>query len=60
MQAASTKQTNIKTYRKQRIRMLEREFMVKLTAEEKEYFDTLNTEIAIDRYFKHILKERWD
>jgi len=60
MQTECTKKTNIKTYRKQKIRMLEKEFMVTLTPEEKEHFEILDNEIALDRYARSILKERWD
>lgn len=54
-----TKGTNIKNYRVQKIKMLEKEFMLKLTPEEKSHFSTLETEGAIDRYARTLLKQHW-
>lgn len=54
-----TKGTNIKTYRRQKIKMLEKEFMLTLTTEEKNHFNELETEAAIDRYARTLLSKHW-
>lgn len=51
---------SIKTYRKAKIKMLEKDFKVPLSKEEKDHFNTLETEAAIDRYARTILHSRWD
>lgn len=51
---------SIKTYRKAKIKMLEKDFKIPLTADEKAHFNTLETEAAIDRYARTILHSRWD
>lgn len=53
-------QLPIKAYRKAKMKMLEREFMIALKPVEKEHFETLQTEIAIDRYFRTIIQSRWN
>ena len=54
-----TKNVSIKTYRKQKIKMLEKEFMLSLTPEEKNHINELETEAAIDRYARTIIKKHW-
>lgn len=54
-----TKNVSIKTYRKQKIKMLEKEFLLSLTPEEKNHINQLETEIAIDRYARTLLLKRW-
>ena len=53
-------QMSIADYRKAKIKMLEREFMIPLKEDEREHFATLQTEIAIDRYARTILQRRWN
>lgn len=51
---------SIKTYRKMKIKMLEKEFCIPLTSDEKKHFEALETEAAIDRYARTILLNRWN
>ncbi len=51
------KQMTIPQYRKAKLKLLEKEFMVHLTQEEKNHLNTLETEPAIDRYFRTLLKK---
>jgi hypothetical protein len=53
-------QMSLKSYRKAKIKMLEKEFMIPLKPEEKEHFETLQTEVAIDRYSRTIISSRWN
>lgn len=55
-----TKTVSVKTYRKQKIKMLEKDFMLKLSSEEKAHINELETIAAIDRYARTILKNHWD
>ena len=50
---------NIKTYRKAKIKMLERDFCIKLTEEETERVNNLTTEIKIDQFCLGIINNRW-
>lgn len=56
----STKKMSIEAYRKQKIRMLEKEFLIPLTLEEKVHINELETEAAIDRYARTLLRNHWD
>ena len=42
----------LKGYRKARIRMLEEDFHIYLTDEEKAHMDELKTEVAIDNFYQ--------
>lgn len=53
-------QLSLKAYRIAKIRMLEKEFMIPLKADEKDHINSLQTEAAIDRYARTILQSRWD
>lgn len=53
-------QLPIKAYRTAKMKMLEKEFMIPLKPEEKEHFETLQTEAAIDRYARTIISSRWN
>lgn len=55
-----TKSMSIKAYRKMKIKMLEKDFMVTLKKEEKDRINELETEAAIDRYARTILLTRWN
>lgn len=50
----------LKAYRAAKIKMMEMEFMIPLTKEEKEHMMTLQTEAAIDRYARTIILSRWN
>lgn len=53
-------QMSISRYRKAKIKMLEKEFLIPLKADEKDHINSLQTEAAIDRYVRTILQSRWD
>lgn len=53
-------QLPIKAYRKAKIRMLEKEFIIPLKQEEKEHFETLQNEIAIDNYARTLISRHWN
>ena len=53
------RQMPFKTYKKMKLKMLQRDFCVKLTAEELAHADTLTTEIQIDQFCLGILEKRW-
>lgn len=49
-----------KTYVKEKIRMLKKEFCIPVTSEEKEHFYSLKNEIQVDNYVKTlIMKKLW-
>ena len=47
-------------YRNFKMRMLNRDFYIGLTDEEVEHFNSLQTEEAIDRYFRTLLNNYLD
>lgn len=48
--------TSLLEYKKHKIKMLERDFCVSLTDEQREIINGLNSEIAVDRYARKLLK----
>lgn len=50
---------SLKQYRKYKLKILKRDFMVELTEEEKAHAETLKTEAAIDQFCMGILNKRW-
>lgn len=57
---AEEREMTIPQYRKMKIKLLEKEFMVPVTKEEKNHLNTLETEPAIDRYCRTLLKNFWN
>ena len=55
-----TKSMNIKAYRKMKIKMLKKDFMIPLKKEEEDHINELETEAAIDRYARTILLNHWN
>lgn len=53
-------QLSIEDYKSAKIRMLEKEFMIHLKPHEREHFESLQTEMAVDRYARTILQSRWN
>ena len=53
-------QLPLNAYRKAKMKMLEKEFMIALKPAEKEHFEALDTEAAIDRYSRTIIQSRWN
>lgn len=54
------KDMTLPEYRKMKIALLEKEFMVPITQEEKKHINALDNEIAIDRYCRTLLKNFWN
>ena len=50
---------SIKEYRKMKLKILQRDFRVKLTDEEIAHAETLTTETQIDQFCLGILNQRW-
>lgn len=57
--AGFQRQMSFKQYKKYKLRMLQRDFCIKLTEEELAYYKTLDTEIKIDQFCVTILNDRW-
>ena len=53
------KPTNVKSYRKEKLKMLTRDFCIKLTDEEIAHANELTTIAQIDQFFVYILNNRW-
>lgn len=50
---------SLKEYRKMKLKMLQRDFRIKLTDEDIAHAETLTTEIQIDQFCLGILNTRW-
>lgn len=50
----------VEEYADVRINILERDFMIKLTDEEKDHVKSLKTETAVDAAIRAICKKRWE
>ena len=50
---------SIGTYRKRKIKIMERDFCIKLTQEEIDHINELPTAGAVDAYCIDILNDRW-
>jgi len=48
---------NINTYKKMKVRMIEKDFMITLTQEQKDHINELQSEIAIDNYCRKIFSD---
>lgn len=57
--AVPKKTASLKSYRKQKIKILERDFCIKLTEEEIERVNNLTTEVQIDQFCLGIINNRW-
>lgn len=57
--AGLPKTSNLKSYRKAKLKILRRDFKVTLTEEELARVETLKTEAAIDQFCIGILNNRW-
>lgn len=51
---------SLKEYRKMKLKMLKRDFCIKLTDEEIAHANTLTTEVQLDQFCLGILNKRWD
>ena len=50
----------LKSYKKWKLRILKKEFLIKVSQEEEEELNSLKTEIAVDRYARKLLDNAWD
>lgn len=50
---------NINTYRKRKIKIMERDFCIKLTQAEIDHINELPTACAVDAYCIDIINSRW-
>ena len=57
--AGFTRQMSFKTYKRYKLRMLERDFCILLTPEELERYKTFTTESQVDQFCLGILNDRW-
>lgn len=57
--AGFTRKMSFKTYKKYKLRMLQRDFCIQLTEEELAYYETLTTESKVDQFCLGILNDRW-
>jgi hypothetical protein len=48
--AFNTRKMSLKEYRKMKVKMLERDFLIKLTDEDKAHANTLTTETQLDQW----------
>lgn len=49
----------ISEYKKAKLNMLRKEFKIDVTIEEENHLNTLESEIAIDRYCRTIISNHW-
>ena len=49
----------ISEYRKAKLSLLRKDFKIDVTMEEENYLNTLESEIAIDRYCRTIINNHW-
>lgn len=57
--AVVPRKMSIKQYRKMRLKMLTRDFCIKLEDEEVAHANTLTTESQIDQFYIGILNKNW-
>ena len=57
--ATKPRSMSLKAYRKMKLKMLERDFCIPLTDEERAHANTLTSEAAIDQFCIGILNNRW-
>lgn len=53
------RQMSFKQYKRYKLHMLEVDFCIKLTKEELDKYETLDTEIKVDQFCVTILNDRW-
>lgn len=49
----------ISEYRKAKLKLLHRDFKIDVTTEEENHLNSLESEIAIDRYCRTIISNHW-
>lgn len=58
--AFNQRKMSLKEYRKMKLKMLEKDFCIRLTDEEREHAKTLTTETQLDQFALGIINNRWD
>ena len=58
--ATTPRKMSLKEYRKMKLKMLKRDFLIELTDEEVARANTLTTEAELDQFCLGILNDRWD
>ena len=53
------KTNSIEAYRKEKLKMLKRDFRITLTEEELAHANTLTTEVKIDQFCLSTIERRW-
>ena len=51
---------SLSQYKKAKVKMLTRDFLIKLTSEQIEHINSLASEIEVDRYARTILDNAWE
>lgn len=54
------KSVSLPQYKKNKIKMLQRDFCLKLTEEEIETINSLESETEIDRYARELMEKHWN
>ena len=57
--ATIPKKVNLKTYRKQKLKILKRDFYIHLTQEELDHAETLTTTTQIDQFCISMMDKYW-
>lgn len=57
--AVPDRKMSFKQYKKHKLKMLRRDFCIRLTEEELAHADTLTTEMQVDQFCLGILNKRW-
>ena len=57
--AGFQRKMSFKTYKKMKLKMLQRDFCVQLTDAELAHYNTLKTEIQVDKFCVTVLNDRW-
>lgn len=59
VEPSKKRNVSFKHYKKEKLKILERDFFVLLTKEELARYETLTTEVQIDQFCLGILNKRW-
>lgn len=51
---------NFESYRKAKLKILEKDCCIKLTQEDREHANSLKTEIEVDNFFISAIRKYWD
>lgn len=54
------KRKSLPNYKKWKLKLLEKDFCIKVSPEEKEHINDLKTEMEVDRYAHKLLDKAWN